>query len=64
MQRLAAKIEQVVNRLNYTFKIINNDTIKIILNKLEYHKAIIDIIKEKKVKFHNTNLGNNMRTEW
>jgi hypothetical protein len=51
LQRLPATIEQVVNSLNYTLKIINNDTIKII-NKLEYHKAIIDILKEKKVEFH------------
>jgi hypothetical protein len=35
--------------LKYTLKIINNDTIKIIANKLECHKAIIDILKEKKV---------------
>jgi hypothetical protein len=29
MQRLTATIEQVVNRLYYTLKIINSDTIKI-----------------------------------
>jgi hypothetical protein len=45
IQRLTATIEQVVNRLNYTLKIINSDTIKIMTNKLEYHKAII---KQKK----------------
>jgi hypothetical protein len=32
MQRLTATIEQVVKRVNYTLKIINNDTIKIITN--------------------------------
>jgi hypothetical protein len=37
MQRLTATIEEVVNRLNYTLKIINNDTIKIKTNRLEYH---------------------------
>jgi hypothetical protein len=52
MQRLTVTIEQVVNRLNYTLKIIKNNTIKIITNKLEYHKAITDILKEKKVEFH------------
>jgi hypothetical protein len=52
MQRLTATIEQVVNRLNYSLKIINNDTIKIITNKLEYHKEIKDILKDKKVEFH------------
>jgi hypothetical protein len=50
-QRLTAIIEQVLNRLNYTLKIIN-DTIKMKTNKLEYHKTIIDILKEKKVEFH------------
>jgi hypothetical protein len=34
MQRLTATIEQVVKRLNYALKIINNDTIKVITNKL------------------------------
>jgi hypothetical protein len=48
IQRLTARIEQVDNRLNYTLKIINNNTIKTITNKLKYHKTIIDIIKEKK----------------
>jgi hypothetical protein len=43
MQRLIATIEQVINSLNYTLKIVNNDTIKIVTNKLEYHKTIIDI---------------------
>jgi hypothetical protein len=52
MQRLTATIEQIANRLNYTLKIINNDTIKIITNKLEYHNTIIDILKEKKIEFH------------
>jgi hypothetical protein len=51
MQRLKDIIEQVVNRLNYTLKIIN-DTIKIITNKLGLHKTIIDILKEKKFEFH------------
>jgi hypothetical protein len=46
MQRLTATIEQVVNRSNYTLKIIN-DTIKIITNKPQYHKKIIDVLKEK-----------------
>jgi hypothetical protein len=32
MQRLTATTEQVVNRLNYTLKIINDDIIKIITN--------------------------------
>jgi hypothetical protein len=49
MQRLTATIEQVVNRLNYTLKIISNNIIKIITNKVEYHKTIIDILKEKNV---------------
>jgi hypothetical protein len=49
MQRLTATIEQVLNRLNYTLKLIKNDTIKITTNKLEYHETIIDILKEKKV---------------
>jgi hypothetical protein len=52
MQRLTATIDQVVNRLNYTLKIINNDKTKIIANKMEYHKLIIDILKEKKVEFY------------
>jgi hypothetical protein len=52
MQRLTATIEQVVNRSNYTLKIINNDTVKIITTKLEYHKVILDILKDKKVEFH------------
>jgi hypothetical protein len=64
MQRLRATIEQVVNRLNYNLKIINNDTIKIITNKLEYHKTIIDILKRKKLNSTHTNLGNNVTTEW
>jgi hypothetical protein len=64
IQRLTATIEQVVNRLNYTLKIIN-DIIKMITNKLEYHKTIIDILKEKKVEFHtHTNLSNNVHTDW
>jgi hypothetical protein len=49
MQQLTATIEQVVNRLNYILKIINNDTIMVITNELEYHKTITDILKEKKV---------------
>jgi hypothetical protein len=65
MQRLTDTIEQVVNRLSYTLKIINNDTIKIIRKKLEYHKTITDIVKEKKkLNSTHTNLGNNVRTEW
>lgn len=59
VQRLSATMEQVVNRLNYTSKIII-DTIKIIANKLEYHKIIIDILKEKK--FNSTHT-NSVRTE-
>jgi hypothetical protein len=59
VQRLTASTEQVVNRLNYTLKIMN-DTIKIITNKLEYHKTI----REKKLNSTHTNLGNNVRTEW
>jgi hypothetical protein len=51
MQRLTATIEQVDNRFNYTLKIIKKDTIEIITNKLEYHKTIIDILKEKTVEF-------------
>jgi hypothetical protein len=51
MQQLTATIEQVINRLNYTLKIINN-TMNITTNKLKYHKAIIDILKEKKFEFH------------
>jgi hypothetical protein len=49
IQKLTATIQQVVNRLNYNLKIINNDTIQIITNKFDYHTAIIDILKEKKV---------------
>jgi precorrin-2 methylase len=48
MQQLAATIEEVVNRLNYTLQIINNDTIKIKTNRLEYLKTTIHILKEKK----------------
>jgi hypothetical protein len=51
MQRLTATVEQVVNRLNYSLKIINNDKMKIMTNKLDYHKIIIDILKEEKVEF-------------
>jgi hypothetical protein len=32
LQRLTATTEQVVNRLDYTLKIINNDAVKIIAN--------------------------------
>jgi hypothetical protein len=35
LQQLTATPEQVVNRLTYTLKIINNDTINIITNKQE-----------------------------
>jgi hypothetical protein len=49
---LTATSEQVINRLNYSLKIINSNTIKIITKKLEYHKMITDILKEKKVEFH------------
>jgi hypothetical protein len=52
MQRLTAAMERVVNRLNYTLKIINNDTMKKITNKLKYHKTITDILKEIKAEFH------------
>jgi predicted transcriptional regulator len=45
-------------------KIINSDIIKIITSKLEYHKTITDILKEKKLNSTHTNLGNNVRTEW
>jgi hypothetical protein len=31
---------------------MNNIKIKITTNKLEYHKAIIDILKENKIEFH------------
>jgi hypothetical protein len=48
MQRLTAIIEQVINRSNYTLKIIYNDTIKIMANKMECHKTVT----EKKVEFH------------
>jgi hypothetical protein len=41
MQRLPATIEQVVNRLNYTLKIINNDKIKIMTTKSDYHKITL-----------------------
>jgi hypothetical protein len=41
MQRLTATIKQVVDRLNCTLKLINNDTIKIITHKLEYQRSII-----------------------
>jgi hypothetical protein len=51
MQRLTATIQQVVKGLNYTLKIIKNNAVKIITNKLEYHKTI-DIQKERKVEFH------------
>jgi hypothetical protein len=39
MQQLTAAIGQVFNRFNCALKIINNDTKKIITNKLEYHKT-------------------------
>jgi hypothetical protein len=52
MQRLTATIERVVNRLNYIFKIIKNGTIKIMTNKSDYHKIIIDMLKDKTGKFH------------
>jgi hypothetical protein len=45
MLRLTATNEQVISRSNCVLKIINNDTIKIITNKLEYHKTITDILK-------------------
>jgi hypothetical protein len=38
LQRPTATIQQAGNILNYTLKIINDDTIMIITNKLEYHK--------------------------
>jgi hypothetical protein len=47
-QRLTATIERVVNTLTYNLKIVNNDIIKIMTTKLDYHKIIIVIIKEKK----------------
>jgi hypothetical protein len=49
MQRRTATIEQVVNRLNYILKIINNDKIKIMTTKLDYHKIILDIMTKKSV---------------
>jgi hypothetical protein len=61
-QGLTVTIEQVVNRLNCTLKIFNSETIKIITNKLEYHKALIDVIK--KLDSTHNNLSNNVRTEW
>jgi hypothetical protein len=64
MQRLAATIEQVVNRLNCVLKIINSDIIKIIINTMEYQETIIDILKEKSLIPHITYLGNNVRTDW
>jgi hypothetical protein len=64
MQQLTATIEQVVNRLNYTLKIVNSDTIKIMSNELEYRKTIIDTLKDKILNSTYTNLGNNVRTEW
>jgi hypothetical protein len=45
MQRLTATIERVVNRLEYTLKVINND-------KLDCHKVTIDTLKEKKFELH------------
>jgi hypothetical protein len=64
MPRLTATTEKVVNRLNYTLKIINNDAIKIITNRLDCHKVIIDILKRKELSSTHTNLGNNALTEW
>jgi hypothetical protein len=61
MQRLTAAIEQIVNRSNYTLKIINDDTIKI---KTNWNIANDDILKRKIMNSTHTNLGNNMRTEW
>jgi 50S ribosomal subunit-associated GTPase HflX len=63
-QRLTATSEQVVNRLNYALKITYSDTIKVITNKVEYHKTIIDIIKRKTFNSTHTNLNNNVRAEW
>jgi hypothetical protein len=57
-------MQQVVNRLNYALKIINRDTTKIVTNKMEYHKAIIHILrKKKKMNSTHPNLGN-VRAEW
>jgi hypothetical protein len=38
MRRLTATIEQVVNRLNYTIKMISNNTIKIIKTNWKIRK--------------------------
>jgi hypothetical protein len=51
-QRLTATTEQAVSILHYTLIIMKTDTIKILAKKPEYHKIIIDILKEKKVELH------------
>jgi transketolase N-terminal domain/subunit len=63
MQQLTGMFERVVNRFNYTLNIIN-DTIMIVTNELQYHKAVRDILKEKKLHSTHNNFGNNVSTEW
>lgn len=52
VKRLTALIEETVNRKDYTLKIDNKDTIKIITTKLEHHKSVYNMLKDKKVEFH------------
>jgi hypothetical protein len=41
-------MEEKFNRLNYTLKITNNDTIKIMMNWIITKYVITDILKEQK----------------
>lgn len=43
---------------------MNNDTINILTNKLDYNKIKIDTSTEENVEFTPTTIGNNLHTEW
>jgi hypothetical protein len=62
-QRLMTMIEEKIRRKDYTMKIINNDTIKILTTKLEEHKNVADTLKTK-LNFIHINRGNNEHMEW
>jgi hypothetical protein len=46
-QRRTAIVEEVVNQSNYTLKIINNNAMKMMTNKLKFYRMIINILQEK-----------------
>jgi hypothetical protein len=52
MQPLIIIIEGIARGKNYTVKVVSSDTIKIQTIELEYHKAVIDILKANKAEFH------------